>query len=250
MPGDKFLVVNFMVTFKAQYIETCTESQQSCVSMSLFDPENPQVTTANTLNEIVSFLISVCYQIGILTEQVYSSAIKVIEQNSIKRKRFPVSEKIRIKTNSSKKLPASASKYEIGKNRRSTSQSREQTGPIKSEMSSSSDALATTFPKRRSKHLFPNKSTKLSPSLTTSHLHDLQNCVNEMSPLDSNFQNSPDRRWSFSISGKSDLPRSVSGVRKRRLPTDDSSASSFYNHIDDESYNASKLNLVTFDSTR
>ena len=204
MPGDKFLVVNFMVTFKAQYIETCTESQQSCVSMSLFDPENPQVTTANTLNEIVSFLISVCYQIGILTEQVYSSAIKVIEQNSIKRKRFPVSEKIRIKTNSSKKLPASAS----------------------------------------------NKSTKLSPSLTTSHLHDLQNCVNEMSPLDSNFQNSPDRRWSFSISGKSDLPRSVSGVRKRRLPTDDSSASSFYNHIDDESYNASKLNLVTFDSTR
>ena len=218
----------------------------TCVSMSLFDLENPQVNTANILNEIVSFLISVCYQIGTITEEVYSSAIKAVEQDSIKRKRFP--EKMRIKTNSSKKLTTSASKCEMSKSRQSSSQSGEPLRRITSKNESSiSDNVSKNLPKR-SRHLFATKEAKLSPSFTTSDLPELDQNEIKDPMFSSVILSSFDRSASFTNSGKGDLPRSVSGVRKRRFLIDDSSASAFNSDLD-ESYNASKLNFVTFDST-
>ena len=183
----------------------------TCVSMSLFDLENPQVTTANTLNEIVSFLISVCYQIGTLTEEVYSSAIKAVEQDASRRKWFPVSEKIKMKSSNFKKMSSSASKYETKKSRRSISQTRDVIGRIKSENDSNlSDILSRDMSKKRSRHLFAPEAAKLSPSFTTSDLPELNTSGNKNSNTTCEKQSSVERRASFTISGKADFPRSVS----------------------------------------
>ena len=211
-----------------------------CVSMSLFTLENTQVVTASALNELVHYLIGKHMEIGALTTEIHGLAIKSVEKSTLHegKKKVTMSEKIRRKAASKvKKLaPDSSSKSESGSKIELCTGSGRRLFFDEGLISPGFNYTTKMF----GPVLTDEGSLKLSPSFTSC---DLSNQSTKALP-----NRKAIRRASFSNSEKPELPRSVSSVRKRKHKIDCSASSSLNEEYDDNFYNLSKLNFVTFDS--
>ena len=206
-----------------------------CVSMSLFTLENTKVITASALNEIVEFLIENHRKIGTLTTDLHSLTIKSVERKSFSSgKKIPFSEKLRKKATGKIRKPGHETPRNSGRELCETPRGSSRQTWMETESHGNEPKVG----KSTLSVLSEPSSANRSPSFTSGMLKNGpkksgKGCV---------------RRASISMPDKSEMPRSVSSVRKKRVKIDSSASSSLNEEVDDNSYNLSKLNFVTFDS--